>query len=120
MECLQANGISDFVARQTEVGGREGMIPCFFTNQIIFFLFLFNFFFLRPFENDFFVYFFHSLFHFKIISLINLFNKYALSEFRLPGNVLGSGDEEVDTIDIILTVMQIPIMRGCGMWGDDC
>lgn len=60
-----------------------------------------------------------------MISLINLFNKYALSEFRLPSNVLGSGDEVVDTIDFILTIMEIPIMRGihkntdCGMWGDD-
>lgn len=60
-----------------------------------------------------------------MISLVNLFNKYAVSAFKLPGNVLGLGDEAVDTIDIILTLMEIPIMWGVhkstggGIWGDD-
>lgn len=70
--------------------------------------------------------FFHSLFHFEMISLINLFNKYALSAFKSPDSVLGSRDKAGDTINIILTLVGTLIMRGthkntdCAIGRDDC
>ena len=57
LECCEAKGISGFMDRQTEVGGRQGMISCFCADQIIFCIFFFLVFFLAAFKNDFFVYF---------------------------------------------------------------
>ena len=42
--------------------------------------------------------FLHFLFHHKMISLINLFNKHARGAFRLTGSALGSKGKAVDMV----------------------
>lgn len=80
-------------------------------------VFPFAFFFFLPlpaFKNDFplFFSFLHFLFHHKMISLINLFNKHARGAFRLTGSALGSKGKAVDTV-----LSGTHENTGCEIWG---
>lgn len=50
-----------------------------------------------------------------MISLINLFNKYARDAFRLPGSALGSKDKAVGVIP-----SGTHENTGCEIWVDGC
>lgn len=84
VECLEAKSISGIMNRHWS-WRQERTTPVFFTNQTMFFLLLFSSFcpyLLLRMSSPFFL-FLHFFFHHKMISLINLFNKYVRDAFRL-------------------------------------
>lgn len=114
VECLEAKSVSSVMNRHWS-WRQEGTTPVFFMNQTMFFLLLFSSFcpcLLLRMISPFFFSFLHFLFHHKMISLINLFNKHARGAFRLTGSALGSKGKAVDTV-----LSGTHENTGCEIWG---